>query len=304
MFNSKYKKEAIENFNKHMEIYKEKWNETIRASERLHNIRMSAFKLIKNAESYIESVSNKPEELIEFVEMISINRRIFQDDIEKLENSNNESSKKYGGLDEEKIYESEMYGAGVAGAGVAAGIGVATLGPSAAMAIATTFGTASTGIAISGISGAAATNAALAWLGGGALAAGGGGMAAGNALLALAGPIGWAIGGSALLGGGLLANSKNKKVAEEAEEKTIELKKIINKLSKICKKVNDMCELTEELKLNLMFNLGVNTGYDCLDYNEMNNGQKNNYKNLTISTMDLSEKIIEKVDYDPEKCSR
>lgn len=301
MFNSKYKKEALKNFNKHMEIYKEKWNETIRASERLHNIRMSAFKLIKNAESYIESVSNKPEELIEFVEMISINRRIFQDDIEKLENSNNESSKKYGRLGEEKISESEMYGAGVAGAGVAAGIGVATLGPSAAMAIATTFGTASTGIAISGLSGAAATNAALAWLGGGALAAGGGGMAAGNALLALAGPIGWVIGGSALLGGGLLANSKNKKVAEEAEEKTIELKKIINRLLKMCKKVNDMCELTEELKLNLMFNLGVNTGYDCLDYNEMNNGQKNNYKNLTISTMDLSEKIIEKVDYDPEK---
>lgn len=301
MFNSKYKKEAIENFNKHMEIYTEKRNETIRASERLHNIRMSSFKLIKNAESYIESVSNKPEELIEFVEMISINRRIFQDNIEKLENLNNESSKKYSGLDEEKIYESEMYGARVAGAGVAAGIGVATLGPSAAMAIATTFGTASTGVAISGLSGAAATNAALAWLGGGALAAGGGGMAAGNTLLALAGPIGWIIGGGTLLGGGLITNSKNKKYAEETEEKTIELKKIINGLSKICKKVNDMCELTEELKLNLMFNLGVNTGYDCLDYNEMNNGQKNNYKNLTISTMDLSEKIIEKVDYDPEK---
>ena len=50
-----------------------------------------------------------------------------------------------------------------------------------------------------------------------------------------------------------------------------------------------------------VFNLGVNTGYDCLDYNEMNNGQKNNYKNLTISTMNLSEKIIEKVDYDSEK---
>ena len=120
-------------------------------------------------------------------------------------------------------------------------------------------------------------------------------MAAGNTLLALAGPIGWIIGGGTLLGGGLITNSKNKKYAEETEEKTIELKKIINGLSKICKKVNDMCELTEELKLNLMFNLGVNTGYDCLDYNEMNNGQKNNYKNLTISTMDLSEKIMKKV---------
>ena len=75
----------------------------------------------------------------------------------------------------------------------AAGIGLATLGPTAAMGIATTFGVASTGTAISALSGAAATNAALAWLGGGVLAAGGGGMAAGKALLLLAGPVGWSV---------------------------------------------------------------------------------------------------------------
>ena len=49
---------------------------------------------------------------------------------------------------------------GSAGAGVAAGVGVASFAPTAAMAIATTFGTASTGTAISALSGAAATNAA------------------------------------------------------------------------------------------------------------------------------------------------
>lgn len=88
--------------------------------------------------------------------------------------------------------------------GGALGVGVAALGPTVAMGVATTFGVASTGTAISALSGAAATNAALAWLGGGALAAGGGGMAAGNALLALAGPVGWAIAGIALVGSGLL----------------------------------------------------------------------------------------------------
>lgn len=93
---------------------------------------------------------------------------------------------------------------GKGAAGVGLGVGVVTLGPTAAMGIATTFGVASTGTAISTLSGAAATNAALAWLGGGALAAGGGGMAAGNAFLALAGPIGWAIAGISLLGSGLL----------------------------------------------------------------------------------------------------
>lgn len=89
-------------------------------------------------------------------------------------------------------------------AGIGFGIGVAALGPTAAMGIATTFGVASTGTAISALSGAAATNAALAWLGGGTLAAGGGGMAAGSALLALAGPLGWTIAGIAIVGSGLL----------------------------------------------------------------------------------------------------
>lgn len=89
-------------------------------------------------------------------------------------------------------------------AGVALGAGVVSLGPSAAMGLATTFGVASTGTAISSLSGAAATNAALAWLGGGALSAGGGGMLAGNALLALAGPVGWTIAGLAFFGTGVM----------------------------------------------------------------------------------------------------
>jgi hypothetical protein len=93
------------------------------------------------------------------------------------------------------------------------------------MAVATTFGVASTGTAISALSGAAATNAALAWLGGGALAAGGSGIAGGSAFLALAGPVGWAIGGTVLVGSALFARSKNRKIAEEAnaKRKTIEI---------------------------------------------------------------------------------
>lgn len=86
-----------------------------------------------------------------------------------------------------------------AGSGIAAGAAVASLAPSAALWVATTFGTASTGTAISTLTGAAATKAALAWLGGGALAVGGGGTAAGGALLALAGPIGWTVAGATLL---------------------------------------------------------------------------------------------------------
>lgn len=100
--------------------------------------------------------------------------------------------------------KAEVRAAGQGAAGLGAGVAVVTLGPTAAMGIATTFGVASTGTAISALSGAAATNAALAWLGGGALAAGGGGMAAGSAFLALAGPVGWTIAGLSIVASGLM----------------------------------------------------------------------------------------------------
>jgi hypothetical protein len=112
------------------------------------------------------------------------------------------------------------------------------------MAIATTFGTAGTGTAIASLSGAAATNAALAWLGGGTLAAGAGGMAAGEALLALAGPIGWAIGGVAIVGGGLLARSKNEKIANEANAKRKEIEVLTAQLKAAEHEVNTLISLT------------------------------------------------------------
>ena len=105
---------------------------------------------------------------------------------------------------EQEYKKAEIKAAGQGAAGVGAGVAVVTLGPTAAMGIATTFGVASTGTAISALSGAAATNAALAWLGGGALAAGGGGMAAGSAFLALAGPVGWTIAGISIVASGLM----------------------------------------------------------------------------------------------------
>lgn len=99
----------------------------------------------------------------------------------------------------------------------AVGTGIATLAPSAAMGIATTFGVASTGTAIADLSGAVATRAALAWLGGGAVAAGGGGMAAGQLLLTLAGPVGWALTAASFTVSGFFfyRNYKSRKRMEE-----------------------------------------------------------------------------------------
>ncbi|WP_260684544.1 hypothetical protein [Rhodococcus sp. KBS0724] len=119
-----------------------------------------------------------------------------------------------------KDLEAARKSAAGAGAGFTAGAAVASIAPTAALWVATTFGTASTGTAISTLSGAVATKAALAWLGGGAIAAGGGGTAAGTALLALAGPIGWTVAGATLLAS-IALFTKNKFENREAKQEAL-----------------------------------------------------------------------------------
>ncbi len=169
------------------------------------------------------------------------------------------------------------------------GVGVATLGPTAAMSIATTFGVASTGTPIATLSGAAATKAALAWLGGGTLAAGGGGMAGGSAFLALAGPVGWSIAGVAILSSGLmwLITKSNKKRLErvfkdisDRDEKKYKL--AIVELNERIKRIID-----ETAKLNDAI---VDIGTFGVDYENMTEQQQytlGTYVNLMFASSQL-----------------
>ena len=144
-------------------------------------------------ETYVNTLANSPKEFDKRVREFHVSMDRFEETVQALQVEAERAAAVTGG-------------GGLAGA--AAGVGVAAFAPTAVMAVATTFGTASTGTAISTLSGAAATNAALAWLGGGALAAGGGGIAGGTALLTLAGPVGWTICGGAILGSAVLYNYK------------------------------------------------------------------------------------------------
>ena len=178
--------------------------------------------------------------------------------------------------------------AGGAGAGIAAGASVAFMAPTAAMWIATTFGTASTGTAISTLSGAAATNAALAWLGGGALSASGGGMAAGNALLAMAGPIGWTIAGATLLGAILLFASKKAKLNKQKNEEIESVKRNIEKIRELDAKIAELLRQTTEMRT------GLNDNYSaCLElyggnYRSFSDDQKKRLGALVNQTKALS----------------
>ena len=222
MFNEDLKKEVQGVLKEKYEDYRITIENTVKHSEALYQKKLEAIKILGKMSKYIENLANKPKEYETIAGKIELNIRNFDDKINKIE---------------KEIKEINGVPTAIAGAGTLAGAGISAFAPTAAMGIATTFGTASTGVAISTLSGAAATNAALAWLGGGALAAGGAGMAAGETLLALAGPIGWTIGGVALAGSGLLLNIKNKEAAEKMEEQIVEIKKETMNVMKIDIKV-------------------------------------------------------------------
>lgn len=236
LFNGKLKKEAISEYEKAYKIHEKSMNNVVKDSENLQKNKTYLKKSIDAAWEYLNSMKNKPEELIVEVEKIRIEFKKFENAIKQIEQEFDKTLKT---------------SAGLGAAGAATGAGVIAFGPSAAMAVAMTFGTASTGTAISALSGAAATNAALAWLGGGAVVAGGGGMGAGSAFLALAGPVGWGIGGTALAGATLFARSKNKKVAEEAFSKAREIKEHTHMLKATSEEIKRTATLISETNLEL-----------------------------------------------------
>ena len=179
---------------------------------------------ISFVEALVNSIANRPKSFDSEFEEIRMNRDSFKGTCD------------FG----ERELQAAREAAGGAGAGIAAGASVAFMAPTAAMWVATTFGTASTGVAISTLSGAAANSAALAWLGGGALSAGGGGMVAGHALLAMAGPIGWTVAGATLLTSILLFSKKKAKLNKQKNEEIEKVKKNTEKIREIDAQLNEI----------------------------------------------------------------
>lgn len=253
MFYNDAKKEAIKLLKNKEAEYKSIGIQANDYALKLFEVRKSAVLAIERIEKYINALANSPKEFEKEIADVKLSIKEFHEAIriEKENASNN------------------IKGASTAVTGTVAGGAIAALGPTAAMAVATTFGTASTGTAIASLSGAAATNAALAWLGGGALAAGGGGMSAGSAFLAMAGPVGWSVAAVAVAGGGIFASYKNKKAAEEANNVAKKITADIYKLRPKLIKLIELHDKTVRLKSGLNIALMVNTyPNDYLQFNE------------------------------------
>ena len=285
MFNAKLRKNAIDNYNAAVERYEKVANDLGENTNVLYKEREKALKLVKLIEERINQLANTPKEFKVTLQKIEIEVENFKTKQQEIKKAEVEAKAAAGG----------------SGAGAtlsALGVAVATMGPTAAMGIATTFGVASTGTAISTLSGAAATNAALAWLGGGALAAGGGGMSAGSAFLTLAGPVGWTIAGVMLagsVGSGLYASHKNKETANKLIVERENLEKIIRKFNTMNSEVKALVETT-----NTQIT-GVTKAEKALigsDYSQFSKDEKIQAGLLVNSTLTLAQLINKELKLD------
>ena len=282
LFNSKLRQEAVDGYNDAISCYNEEADNLANKSIELYQVRDKAIKVVKIVEERINKLANKPKEFETKLEEIDVEIQNFEDKQIAISQS---------------IKEAELAsGSTAATASLSAlGVTVATLGPTAAMGVATTFGVASTGTAISSLTGAAANSAALAWLGGGSVAAGGGGVAAGNAFLALAGPVGWGIAGvmlTASVGAGVLANRKNEEVAKEATEEQKKVELLARQLKEKVIEITELIELTEKQTEGIYL---ANLSLTGMDYSLFTEDEKYQAGALVNSTLSLTAMVNKEI---------
>lgn len=195
-----------------------------------------------------------------------------------------------------KDLEAAQQSAAGVGAGFAAGAAVASVAPTAAIWVATTFGTASTGTAISALSGAAASNAALAWLGGGALAAGGGGTAAGGAILALAGPVGWTVAGATLLASvALFAKKKFDNLAAK-QEALAAVKQNCASVKSDDAQIDDLLQKTTTLRVELVNCYGEALPHFGADFRSLSDSQQKRLGVLVNNTKSCAAQLGRRIE--------
>ncbi len=228
------------------------------SGNKLFTKRQESVELIEDIEKLINSIAKTPKEFDTDLDEISVHKEEFKNTIQFAE-------------EQHKSLKNSIVKTGV---GATAGAAVAALGPSAAMWVATTFGTASTGTAISALSGVAAENAALAWLGGGAVAAGGSGAAGGQALLALAGPIGIGIAASSLLISVLVFYKKYKKMKENKRQEIVRIKNCTAALKDVNVRIDALYNEIDPMFSRIQESLSLCNNLKNGDYLEFSEEQK------------------------------
>ena len=273
MLYAKPKKEALAIHERAVNKYNTQYQKMEKLGIQLYERRQDSVSLIHEIEFLVNSIANRPKEFEKKISDIQAAREKFRE------------TEAYAA---EAIEAAVKSGAAVA-AGVAGGAAVASMAPTAAMWVATTFGTASTGTAISSLTGAAATKAALAWLGGGAIAKGGLGIAGGKALLALAGPIGWGITGATTVASVAMLGHKNKQIADEAIAEAKKITMAGAELSETSAKIQHFTDETVMLMDALRDMTQANRPLKGSNYLELSEDEQYRLGTMVNNTLTLAE---------------
>lgn len=283
MFNSSLKKEALRIHEETLQRYNNSYAAMGKSCEKLYALRTASIELIKQIQRVVNSIANTPKEFD--TELGEIGKELTK-------------------FTETEKYAKEAYDASVKTGtniigGTTAGLGFASMAPTALMSIATTFGTASTGTAISALSGAAAQKAAMAWIGrtfAGFAIKEGAGMAAGQAFLALAGPIGWGI-TAASTGISLISlSNKNKELANNAVKEAKEIAKAREALDETNEKIMGLKSKTDLLYNDMNKQRNRIESFMSRDYSALGDDDKYFLGSLINNTLSLSKLLNETIE--------
>ena len=283
MFNNSLKNEALRIHRETLQRYNNSYEIMEKSCKQLYDSRVKSVDLIKLVQRVINSIANTPKEFD--TELGKIGKELTKF------NETEEYAK--------KAYEASLKAGGNIVGGAAAGLGVASMAPTALMSIATTFGTASTGTAISALSGAAAQKAAVAWIGrtfAGFAVREGAGMAVGEAFLALAGPIGWGI-TAASTGISLVSlTGKNKELADNAVKEAKEISRAREALDETTEKIKSLKSRTDLLYNDMDRQRSKITRFMNRDYMSISDDDKYFLGALVNNTLSLSVLLNETVE--------
>ena len=265
MLNNKLKKEYSSDLESKASGEDKKSRCKMKEIEDFYKNRQEKVLILKEAQRYINSIENMPEELITSVENIDMNIKAYEEVIDS----------------NESISIPEI----ITKFGIVAGVNISAFGKPALKKIVATFGKASTGRKISSLHGVTRTNAILACLGGGSLDSGGKGMEGGNDVLKLCMPVGLTVTGISIVSGLLLHWNKNNKIGNEVE--------------KIMATSNEDIEILGAKVSEILLNIKE---YEIKDFNELLNvddleviKKKEELKSLIDASESLAIKLNEKI---------
>lgn len=185
------------------------YSDALKSAKTFHSHKLATVRILKECESFLSIIANKPKTLVQEIGEIQLKSQVFEEEVAQLEK-----------LTKYQLAER------LAGLGVVTGVGVATLGPSMAVALSTTFGSISAGSTLVAASGSALANMSVV-VGGFSSIATWGSLGASRVLLPLFGPIGWGIGSISLIVGVAKWYKNNKMYRRKRISKLIIFKVIL-----------------------------------------------------------------------------